>query len=98
VDKGQERPRLEVDWTRCKGHGLCAQLVPELIHPDRNGYPVFLDTPVPFWLEREAQQAVEMCPSLALRLTKPSASPAKPAAPSVRSGRIMLELPAGTQG
>src|SRR6266516_873829 len=70
VDTGPERPRLEVDWTRCKGHGLCAQLVPELIHPDRNGYPVFLDTPVPFWLEREALQAVEMCPALALRLTR----------------------------
>ncbi len=98
VDTGPERPRLEVDWTRCKGHGLCAQLVPELIHPDRNGYPVFLDTPVPFWLEREALQAVEMCPALALRLTRPaSASPAKPTMASVRSGRIMLELPAGTE-
>jgi NADH:ubiquinone oxidoreductase subunit F (NADH-binding)/ferredoxin len=62
------QPRLLVDWTRCAGHGLCAQLVPELIQLDRQGYPVFLDMPVPFWLEREARQAVAMCPALALRV------------------------------
>jgi NADH:ubiquinone oxidoreductase subunit F (NADH-binding)/ferredoxin len=60
--------RLEVDWTRCQGHGLCGRLVPELVRLDRQGYPVFLDTPVPFWLEREARHAVAMCPALALRL------------------------------
>jgi ferredoxin len=62
------QPRLLVDWTRCAGHGLCARLVPELIQLDRQGYPVFLDMPVPFWLEREARQAVAMCPALALRV------------------------------
>jgi len=67
--------RLEVDWTRCRGHGLCAHLVPELVQPDEQGYPVFLDMPVPAWLMREARQAVEMCPSLALRLARPPAGP-----------------------
>jgi ferredoxin len=62
------QPRLLVDWTRCAGHGLCARLAPELVQPGRQGYPVFLDMPVPFWLEREARQAVAMCPALALRL------------------------------
>jgi NADH:ubiquinone oxidoreductase subunit F (NADH-binding)/ferredoxin len=65
--------RLEVDWTRCRGHGLCAHLVPELVQPDGQGYPVFLDMPVPAWLMREARQAVEMCPSLALRLARRAA-------------------------
>jgi ferredoxin len=60
--------RLQVDWTRCQGHGLCAKIAPEMIQLDNQGYPVFLDMPVPFWLEREAQQAVEMCPALALKL------------------------------
>jgi len=96
----RERPRLEVDWTRCKGHGLCAELVPELVHLDRNGYPVLLDASVPFWLEKDAQQAVEMCPSLALRVTQAEPRPAAPsqrvpAVPGARYGRIMLELPAG---
>jgi NADH:ubiquinone oxidoreductase subunit F (NADH-binding)/ferredoxin len=59
---------LTVDWVRCQGHGLCAHLVPELIHLDANGFPVIMSIPVPPWLEKDAQQAVEMCPALALRL------------------------------
>jgi hypothetical protein len=42
--------------------------VPELVQLDRQGFPVPLDMPVPPWLEREAKQAVDMCPALALRL------------------------------
>jgi NADH:ubiquinone oxidoreductase subunit F (NADH-binding)/ferredoxin len=68
--------RLSVDWTRCRGHGLCAHLVPELVQLDGQGYPVFLDMPVPEWLESEAQQAVQMCPALALRMT--ASTPAAP--------------------
>ena len=60
--------QLMVDWVRCEGHGLCAHLVPELIHLDQTGYPVILPIAVPPWLEKDAQQAVQMCPALALRL------------------------------
>jgi NADH:ubiquinone oxidoreductase subunit F (NADH-binding)/ferredoxin len=60
--------QLAIDWTRCRGHGLCAHIVPELVQLDPQGYPVMLDTPVPPWLERGARQAVQMCPALALRL------------------------------
>jgi ferredoxin len=74
-----DEARLQVDWTRCQGHGLCRSVVPELVQLDNQGYPVFLDMPVPFWLEKEAQQAVAMCPALALRLT--------PSAPSGGSGK-----------
>src|ERR1700735_2956331 len=63
------RQRLVVDWTRCHGHGLCAHLVPEIIHLDAQGYPIILNIPVPAWLEKDAQQAVHMCPALALRLS-----------------------------
>ncbi len=73
--------RLSLDWTRCRGHGLCAHIVPELVQLDRQGFPVMLDMPVPPWLERSARQAVNMCPSLALRLV--SADP-------VRARRGML--------
>jgi len=101
LESGQDQPRLKVDWTRCEGHGLCSQLVPELIHLDRNGYPVFLDAPVPFWLQREAQQAVEMCPTLALRLAQPSqASPGPDGGPNLSIGAsapTMLQLPAGNK-
>jgi hypothetical protein len=42
--------------------------VPELIHLDKTGFPVILPIPVPPWLEKEANHAVQMCPALALRL------------------------------
>jgi NADH:ubiquinone oxidoreductase subunit F (NADH-binding)/ferredoxin len=80
-DTRQPQPtaRLTVDWTRCRGHGLCARLVPELIQLDEHGYPELLAAPVPFWLGHDARQAVEMCPALALSLTEaPPAAPAPP--------------------
>jgi len=72
--------RLSVDWTRCSGHGLCARIVPELIQLDEHGYPEFLDVAVPFWLRRDATQAVGMCPALALTLSS-RAAPAPAAGP-----------------
>lgn len=60
---------LQVDWSRCQGHGLCAALAPELIHLDANGYPVLTSAAIPPWLHKPAHQAVEMCPTLALRPT-----------------------------
>jgi NADH:ubiquinone oxidoreductase subunit F (NADH-binding)/ferredoxin len=77
----QSESRLTVDWTRCSGHGLCARLVPELIQLDEHGYPEFLEVPVPFWLMRDATQAVEMCPALALNLTRQPVSKADLALP-----------------
>src|SRR5216683_1630712 len=89
----EEQRRLVVDWTRCHGHGLCAHLVPELIHSDAQGYPVLLNIPVPAWLEKDAQQAVHMCPTLALRLTSATPPPTRTApvaipAPSLRTGLV----------
>jgi ferredoxin len=94
-----DEARLQVDWTRCQGHGLCHSVVPELVQLDNQGYPMFLDMPVPFWLEKEAQQAVAMCPALALRLTPsvPSgAGPGKnprPALPSAAPPTLQLVIP-----
>jgi ferredoxin len=89
----EEQQRLVVDWTRCHGHGLCAHLVPEIIHTDAQGYPVILNIPVPNWLEKDAQQAVHMCPALALRLTSATPTPTRTApvaipAPSLRTGLV----------
>jgi len=62
--------RLEVDWTRCAAHGLCGQLAPGLVQLDENGYPIIADEDVPHRLVAEAQEAVEKCPALALRLNE----------------------------
>ena len=59
--------RLVIDWSRCDGHGLCAQLAPELITLDANGFPSVADAPVPPWLVSGARKAIAMCPALALR-------------------------------
>ncbi len=67
--------QLAVDWTRCRGHGLCAHIVPELMQLDHQGYPLMLDMPVPPWLEHDARRAADMCPALALRLTAASPAP-----------------------
>src|ERR1700734_594860 len=87
------RQRLGVDWTRCNGHGLCPPLGPEVIPLDAQGYPVILNIPVPAWLEKDAQQAVHMCPALALRLdsTAPTSTRSGPVAiptPSLRTGLV----------
>ena len=74
--------RLRVDWTRCRGHGLCGRLVPELIELDEHGYPRVHQVPVPFWLSKDATQAVDMCPALALSLTEDKVEPPATAAVS----------------
>ena len=59
---------LQIDWTRCDGHGLCAELLPELIHLDDWGYPIINPDPVPPHLGALARRAVAACPTLALLL------------------------------
>jgi sulfoxide reductase heme-binding subunit YedZ len=59
---------LLVNPIACSGHGLCAELLPELITLDQWGYPVLADGPVPPRLARRAVRAVTDCPALALRL------------------------------
>jgi ferredoxin len=61
--------RLVVDPIACTGHGLCAELLPELIALDEWGYPLIADAEVPPELEVLARRAVSVCPTLALRLT-----------------------------
>ena len=60
---------LIVDPIACTGHGLCAELVPELIVLDDWGYPM-IDPEVPPALREHALRAVKACPELALRLRR----------------------------
>lgn len=62
------KKELRVDPTACSGHGLCAELLPELVSLDEWGYPVIAAGPVPRGLERHVRRAVTDCPALALRL------------------------------
>ena len=58
---------IEIDWTRCDGHGLCAELLPEAITLDEFGFPVIQRDRLPHG-ERELRRAVGACPALALRI------------------------------
>ena len=60
---------LQVDPIACTGHGLCADLLPELIELDEWGYPILADG-VPPDLVAHARRAVNACPALALRLVR----------------------------
>ena len=60
--------KLELDPIACDGHGLCADLLPELIELDEWGYPLIRSGPVPRSLRTGAASAVVACPTLALKL------------------------------
>lgn len=59
--------RLRVDWPRCKGRGLCFELLPEVVDLDEWGYPVIRGS-ITRDLIADAREAVRSCPTLALRL------------------------------
>lgn len=63
-------PRLGVNPIACRAHGICAELLPELITLDEWGYPILSSAPIPPQLRQEARDAVAACPTLALRLSQ----------------------------
>ncbi len=63
-----ERRRLRVNPIACEAHGLCAELLPELIRLDDWGYPILDESEVPPDLLGLARRAVDACPTLALLL------------------------------
>jgi ferredoxin len=73
--------RLRVDWPACKAHGVCAELVPEVISLDEWGYPLISGSVVPRSVLGHAQRAVTACPTLALSLVD---APPEEAAPRRR--------------
>jgi ferredoxin len=60
--------RLRVNPIACEAHGLCAELLPELIRLDDWGYPIIEPVEVPRELLGLARRAVDACPTLALLL------------------------------
>ncbi len=74
-------PNLRVNPITCEGHGLCAELLPELIRLDDWGYPILEAGPIPERLLPLAKRAANACPTLALLLQE---APARALAP-VRS-------------
>jgi ferredoxin len=60
--------KIAVNPIACEGHGMCVELLPELIRLDDWGYPVIEVELVPRSLEGLARRAADVCPTLALLL------------------------------
>ncbi len=74
------RQRLRVNPIACEAHGVCLELLPELLGTDPWGYPVVSERPVPDRLLGHARRAVASCPTLALLLVEDTeAAPTKDA-------------------
>ncbi|GAA1448830.1 ferredoxin [Leifsonia poae] len=67
---------LHIDWTRCDGRGLCAEILEDAITRDDWGYPLsrraLSRTNIPIRSAEidDAREAVRMCPVLALKLLR----------------------------
>jgi len=60
---------LRIDWLRCDGHGVCAEVAPELFTLDDWGYPVVGGTRMGRQQAKLAARAAAACPAIALRLS-----------------------------
>jgi len=61
---------LRVNPIACEAHGMCTELLPELITADPWGYPIVAPGSVPDDLLPLARRAVTACPTLALLLDR----------------------------
>lgn len=59
---------IEADRDRCEGHGLCADVAPEVYELDDDAVVVVLHQAVPPELERKAEAGARVCPVAALRV------------------------------
>jgi ferredoxin len=61
---------LRVNPIACDAHGMCAELLPEIIELDPWGYPILTSAVVPRHLVDHAKRAAAACPTLALLVGK----------------------------
>ena len=65
------RHRLHIDWTTCRGRGVCTELLDRLDRDDW-GYPISRDGGSDLMLQHgemtAAREAVALCPVLALSI------------------------------
>jgi ferredoxin len=61
---------LRVNPIACARHGVCAELLPEMIELDPWGYPILMSAEVPRGLVEHAKRAAAACPVLALLVDK----------------------------
>ncbi|MCW2654609.1 MAG: ferredoxin [Mycobacterium sp.] len=58
--------KVNVDDQRCRGHGICITLCPEVFTLTDDGYAVAEKHEVPAELEAAAREAIDCCPENAI--------------------------------
>jgi len=87
-ENGPSRQKIFVDWTLCRGHGLCADILPEVFELGADGFPTVAQAQVPRYAEAKALRAVRRCPALALRIEDQSErAPSRNNLPVLSQGR-----------
>ncbi|MBA9005351.1 ferredoxin [Thermomonospora cellulosilytica] len=61
--------KVTVDEDRCRGHGVCCALCPEVFDLSDDGYAVVLTPEVPAEFEEAVRTAVRQCPERAITET-----------------------------
>jgi ferredoxin len=69
---------LRVNPIACEAHGMCAELLPEMVALDEWGYPIVDGRAVPPELVALARRAAEACPTFALLVEQRKAPPGAP--------------------
>jgi ferredoxin len=62
--------RLKVNPIACEAHGMCAEVLPELIALDDWGYPIIDERTIPPELLDHARRAAQACPTFALLIER----------------------------
>jgi ferredoxin len=60
---------IHADRDKCEGHGLCADMAPEVYELDDDAYVVVRHEQVPAELERKAEAGAHVCPVAAIRVS-----------------------------
>ena len=94
-EAGPSRQKIHVDWTLCRGHGLCADILPQVFQLGADGFPTVAQAQVPRYAEAEAKRAVRRCPALALRIEEDTTAPARNKLPVLSQGRGRRALGSG---
>jgi len=66
--KGPTAMRITADRDRCEGHGLCADVAPEVFELDDDAVVLVRHEIVPPELERRAEAGARVCPVAALKV------------------------------
>jgi ferredoxin len=61
--------KIAADRARCEGHGVCADVAPEVYDLDDDAVVVVLHETVPVELERKAEAGARVCPVAALKVS-----------------------------